>query len=209
MRLVESAFPFRPSSYGSSPTSEPAGHPFSLWQIAHMVTGRSPAQVPADSSHCDSGCGNSGSGQVGFGVAGLVAVGGLLVGLDVLRDLLVGRRCWTTEIVFAELNRGLVDYPMLVHVSEQEWLLIVGLDSIAGSVCTTPGASVWARQNSTREKPASFAATEQQAATAITDDRRAAQVGRFHRLDVHGTVWLLAGASRHWKLSLGGTGALI
>jgi len=50
-----------------------------------------------------------------------------------------------------------------------------------------------------------FAAAEQQAATAITDDRRAAQVGRFHRLDVHGTIWLLAGACRDGKL----TGSLI
>jgi hypothetical protein len=51
--------------------------------------------------------------------------------LDVLQDLLLGRRCWTTEIVLAELNRGLVEYPMLRHVAEQEWLLIAGLDSIA------------------------------------------------------------------------------
>lgn len=41
--------------------------------------------------------------------------------LDVLRDLLVGRRCWTTEIVLAELNRGVADYPLLGHVSVQEW----------------------------------------------------------------------------------------
>lgn len=40
--------------------------------------------------------------------------------LDVLRDLLVGRRCWTTEIVLAELNRGVADYPLLGHVSVQE-----------------------------------------------------------------------------------------
>lgn len=31
--------------------------------------------------------------------------------LDVLRDLLIGRRCWTTETVLAELNRGVADYP--------------------------------------------------------------------------------------------------
>jgi hypothetical protein len=29
--------------------------------------------------------------------------------LDVLRDLLVGRRCWTTETVLAELNGGIAD----------------------------------------------------------------------------------------------------
>jgi hypothetical protein len=51
--------------------------------------------------------------------------------LDVLRDLLVGRSCWTTETVLAELNRGLADYPLLRNVSGQEWLLVAGLDSVA------------------------------------------------------------------------------
>jgi predicted nucleic acid-binding protein len=129
--------------------------------------------------------------------------------LDVLRDLLVGRRCWTTEIVLAELSRGLVDYPMLRHVSEQEWLLIAGLDSIAEIRLY----DTWRRRVGSTERDQGeasvFAAAEQRAATAITDDRRAAQVGRFHGLDVHGTVWLLAGACRQGKLPLGGTGALI
>jgi hypothetical protein len=53
--------------------------------------------------------------------------------LDFLRDLLVGRRCWTTAIVLAELNRGLVDYPMLRHVPEQEWLPIAARWMLDGS----------------------------------------------------------------------------
>jgi hypothetical protein len=85
--------------------------------------------------------------------------------LDVLRDLLVGRRCWTTEIVLAELNRGVADYPLLGHVSGQEWLLNDALDSIAGI--------------------------------------------RLYDTDVHGTIWLLAGACRQGKLTPGGAGALI
>ena len=127
--------------------------------------------------------------------------------LDVLRDLLVGRRCWTTEIVLAELSRGLGDYPMLRHVSEQEWLLIAGLDSIAEIRLY----DTWRRRVGSTERDQGeasvFAAAEQRGATAITDDRRAAR--GFHGLDVHGTVWLLAGACRHGKLPLGGTGALI
>lgn len=78
-----------------------------------------------------------------------------------------------------------------------------------GSACTAPGAGAWARQAATRGEASVFAAAEQQGATAITDDRRAAQVGRFHGLDVHGSIWLLAGACRDGKLTLGGTGALI
>ena len=129
--------------------------------------------------------------------------------LDVLRDLLVGRTCWTTEIVLAELSRGLGDYPMLGHVSEQEWLLIASLDSIAEIRLY----NTWSKRVGSTERDQGeasvFAAAEQQGATAITDDRRAAQVGRFHGLDVHGTVWLLAGACGQGKLTLGGTSALI
>jgi len=129
--------------------------------------------------------------------------------LDVLRDLLVGRRFWTTEIVLAELNRGLVDYPVLRHVSEQEWLLIASLDTIAEIRLY----DAWRKRVGSTERDQGeasvFAAAEQQAATAITDDRRAARVGRFYGLDVHGTIWLLAEACRHGKLTLGGTGTLI
>jgi predicted nucleic acid-binding protein len=129
--------------------------------------------------------------------------------LDVLRDLLVGRRCWTTEIVLAELNRGVADYPLLGHVSGQEWLLIDALDSIAGIRLY----DTWRRRVGSTDRDQGeasvFAAAEQQGATAITDDRRAAQVGRFHGLDVHGTIWLLAGACRQGKLTQGGTGTLI
>jgi predicted nucleic acid-binding protein len=54
-----------------------------------------------------------------------------------------------------------------------------------------------------------FAAAEQLGATAITDDRKAAKVGRFYRLDVHGTIWLLAGACREGKLVPAAAGSLI
>lgn len=129
--------------------------------------------------------------------------------LDVLRDLLLGRQCWTTQTVLAELNRGIADYPLLRNVSDQEWLLVAALDSVAeirlydswlkrvGSVGRDQGeASV-------------FATAERQGATAISDDRRAAKVGRFYGLDVHGTVWLLAAACLDGKLTPGGAASLI
>jgi predicted nucleic acid-binding protein len=129
--------------------------------------------------------------------------------LDVLGDLLVGRRCWTTEIVLAELNRGVADHSMLGQVSGQEWLVIDALDSIAGIRLY----DTWRRRVGSTDRDQGeasvFAAAEQQGATAITDDRRAARVGRFYGLDVHGTIWLLAGACRDGKLTLAGTGALI
>jgi hypothetical protein len=93
--------------------------------------------------------------------------------LDVLRDLLVGKQCWTTEIVLAELNRGVVDYPLLGNVSGQEWLLVAGLNSIAqirlystwlkrvGATDRDQGeASVFAAAESREARPMAFTADE-------------------------------------------------
>lgn len=129
--------------------------------------------------------------------------------LDVLRDLLIGRSCWTTEIVLAELTRGLADYPLLGHVSEQEWLLVARLDSIVEIRLYDTWRKRVGSTDRDQGEASVFTAAEEHAAVAITDDRRAARVGRFHGLDVHGTIWLLAGACREGKLTPGGAVALI
>ena len=46
-----------------------------------------------------------------------------------------------------------------------------------------------------------FAVADLRSATAITDDREAVRVARTYGLNVHGTIWLLAGACRDGKLS--------
>jgi predicted nucleic acid-binding protein len=129
--------------------------------------------------------------------------------LDVLRDLLVGRRCWTTETVLAELNRGIADYPLLRNVSSQGWLLVARLDSVAeirryGTWLKRVGSA-----GRDQGEASVFAAAERHGAMAITDDRRAAKVGRYYGLDVHGTIWLLAAACREGKLASAGAGTLI
>lgn len=129
--------------------------------------------------------------------------------LDVLGDLLVGRRCWTTETVLAELTRGITAYPLLRNVSGQEWLLVARLDSLTEMRLYDS----WLRRvgSTVRDQGEAsvFAAAELHGATAISDDRRAVRVGRFYGLDVHGTVWLLAGACRAGKLTPAGAGSLI
>lgn len=129
--------------------------------------------------------------------------------LDVLRDLLVGRQCWTTETVLAELSRGVADHPLLGNVASQEWLLVSRLDSVA----EIRRYDAWLRRvGSTgrdQGEASVFATAEYHGATAVTDDRRAAQAARFYGLDVHGTVWLLAGACRDGKLTLTGVASLI
>jgi predicted nucleic acid-binding protein len=129
--------------------------------------------------------------------------------LDVLRDLLVGRRCWTTETVLAELHHGIADYPLLGNVSGQEWLLVAGLDSLAEIRLYDTWLKRVGSAGRDQGEASVFATAERRAATAITDDRRATRVGRFYVLDVHGTIWLLAGACREGKLTVAGTGNLI
>jgi predicted nucleic acid-binding protein len=54
-----------------------------------------------------------------------------------------------------------------------------------------------------------FAAVEKEGGIAITDDRDAVRVGRAHGLQVHGTVWLLAGSCATGKLTETSAGNLI
>jgi predicted nucleic acid-binding protein len=129
--------------------------------------------------------------------------------LDVLRDLLVGRRCWTTETVLAELNGGIADYPLLRNVSGQEWLLVAGLDSVAEIRLYDTWLKRVGSAGRDQGEASVFATAECHGATSITDDRRAAKVARFYGLDVHGTVWLLAAACREGKLIPAGAGSLI
>jgi predicted nucleic acid-binding protein len=129
--------------------------------------------------------------------------------LDVLRDLLVGRRCWTTETVLAELNRGVADHPLLRNVSGQEWLLVAGLDSVAEIRLYDNWLKRVGTVGRDQGEASVFATAERQGATAITDDRRAAKVARFYGLDVHGTIWLLAAACREGKFTPAGASSLI
>lgn len=129
--------------------------------------------------------------------------------LDVLRDLLLGRRCWTTETVLAELNRGIADYPLLVNVSSQEWLLVAALEPVAEIRLYDTWLKRAGSAGRDQGEASVFATAECHGATAVTDDRRAAKVGRFYGLDVHGTTWLLAIACREGKLTLAGAASLI
>ena len=129
--------------------------------------------------------------------------------LDVLRDLLVGKQCWTTEIVLAELNRGVVNYPLLGNVSGQEWLLVAGLNSIAQIRLYSTWLKRVGATDRDQGEASVFAAAESRRAIPITDDYRAARVGRFYGLNVHGTIWLLAAACREGKRTPPGAASLI
>lgn len=42
--------------------------------------------------------------------------------LDVLRDLLVDKECWTTQVVLEEVKQGVAAHPALRDVLAADWL---------------------------------------------------------------------------------------
>jgi len=128
---------------------------------------------------------------------------------DVLRDLLVGKECWTTRVVLEEVRRGVAAHPALNDVLAADWLKIAQLDTVN----EITHFALWAGRVGSGERDLGeasvFAVAELRSGTAITDDQEAVRVARNFGLDVHGTIWLLAGACRDGKLSLPAAGNLI
>ena len=129
--------------------------------------------------------------------------------LDVLRGLLVDKECWTTQVVIEELNQGAAGHPALPDVAISDWLKIARLDTLDEIRLF----ALWASRLGSGERDLGeasvFAAAELRSATAITDDQAAVRVARTYGLDVHGTIWLLAGTCRDGKLSESAAGNLV
>jgi predicted nucleic acid-binding protein len=121
--------------------------------------------------------------------------------LDVLRDLLVDKECWTTRVVLEEVRQGVAAHPKLNDVLTVDWLKVSELDSLDEIRCFTR----WVKRLGSGERDLGessvFAAAELRSATAVTDDPAAVRVARNYGLDVHGTIWLLANACRDGKLT--------
>jgi predicted nucleic acid-binding protein len=128
---------------------------------------------------------------------------------DVLRDLLLDKECWTTQVVLEEMRQGVATYPALRDVMAADWLRVAQLDTLDEIRLF----ATWVGRLGSGERDLGeasvFAAAELRSATAITDDQGAVRVARTYGLDVHGTIWLLAGACRDGKLSEPAAGNLV
>lgn len=129
--------------------------------------------------------------------------------LDVLRDLLVDKECWTTQVVLEELSQGAAVHPELTSVDTSDWLNVAQLDTLDEIRLFALWVSRIGSGERDRGEASVFAIAELHSATAITDDQEAVRVARTYSLDVHGTIWLLAGACRDGKLSERAAGNLI
>jgi predicted nucleic acid-binding protein len=120
--------------------------------------------------------------------------------LDVLRGLLVDKECWTTQVVLEELSQGAASRPALMEVAISDWLKIARLDTLDEIRLFAQWANRLGSGERDLGEASVFAAAELRSATAITDDQAAVRVARTYGLDVHGTIWLLAGTCRDGKL---------
>jgi predicted nucleic acid-binding protein len=129
--------------------------------------------------------------------------------LDVLRDLLVDKECWTTRVVLEELRQGAAAHPELTNVDAGDWLGVAQLDTFVEIALFATWAGRIGSGDRDRGEASVFAVAELRSATAITDDQEAVRVARTYGLDVHGTIWLLSGACRDGKLSEPAAGNLL
>lgn len=129
--------------------------------------------------------------------------------VDVLSDLVVAQFCYTTQVVRQELFRGSVEYRALECALDLDWLDVIQLESMEALACFAK----WVRRMGTADRnlgeASVFTAAELHGGTVITDDSDAVRVGRKHGLEVHGTIWLLAGACRSGKLTETGASTLV
>jgi predicted nucleic acid-binding protein len=129
--------------------------------------------------------------------------------LDVLGELLLGCEAATTEVVREEVRAGEGRHPGTAAILDLEWLRVTRLDTPAALVRFTD----WVRRIGAGERhlgeASVLAVAEESGATAVIDERAATHVGRAAGVDVHGTIWLLAGACRDGKLTEVGAGNLV
>lgn len=129
--------------------------------------------------------------------------------LDVLRDLLVERQCWTTTVVRNELAAGAEVHPRIQQTLALDWLQIASMDTLEELGCFVKWASRLGSGDRDLGEASVLAAAELRHGTAITDDRDATKVARRYGADVHGTVWLLAAACCLDKLTIAAAGNVI
>ncbi|WP_127507561.1 hypothetical protein [Actinoplanes solisilvae] len=129
--------------------------------------------------------------------------------LDVLGDLLAGMETIVPHVVREEIRDGLADHPALAHVLDVEWRRVEPLDTLDRiRRFTVWTARVGAGTRNLGEASV-LAIAEELHAVAVIDDRDATRVGRAFGIDVHGTLWLLAGACREGKLTEVGAGKIV
>ena len=112
--------------------------------------------------------------------------------LDTLRAICGDARCFVTDDVRQELQRGADAYPSLLLALNADWLESVNLGMLEE---ITAFAEYTRVLGSTRDRDVGEASTlawaEAHKAVAIVDDQAAANAARQRHVEAHGTLWLV------------------
>jgi predicted nucleic acid-binding protein len=113
------------------------------------------------------------------------------------------------HVVREEIRDGGTAYPELTRVLDVEWLRVVALDTLDRLRRFTLWTSRVGAGSRDLGEASVLAVAEELGAVALIDERDATRIGRAHGVNVHGTIWLLAGACRDGKLTEVGASNLV
>lgn len=112
-------------------------------------------------------------------------------------------------MVLEELREGSANYPELASALHLDWINVARLHTLDEIKRFTEWVRRIGKGWCDCGESSVLAVAESKGGIALTDDREATLVGRAYNVEVHGTVWLLAGACRDGKLTLVAAGTLI
>ena len=132
--------------------------------------------------------------------------------LDVLADLLLQDDCWTTCVVTGELKERAerFDLPLLMNAVELEWVKVATLnDNMTELRLFLEWVERIGKGDRNLGEASVLALAQLKGGVAITDDGDARRVARKHRIQVHGSIWLLARACQQQKMTEVAAGNII
>jgi predicted nucleic acid-binding protein len=121
--------------------------------------------------------------------------------LDMLGHYLTGEECYATDVVRDELRIGAATRPQLEAVECAEWLRRGELSTDAELLSFAHWATLLGSGVHDLGEASVFAYAAAHGSISVIDDRPATRVGRTYGLDVHGSLWLIAGFCRAGKLT--------
>lgn len=117
--------------------------------------------------------------------------------LDALEKLVVRYRCVTPAEVASEIHDGLTAHPALAKVLTADWLDVVELREVEEIVAFARyKAELGGGVERNNGEAAVLAWASVHSGIAIIDERAATRIAQRERVDVHGTLWLLANGIR-------------
>lgn len=121
--------------------------------------------------------------------------------LDMLGHYLTEDECYATDVVRDEIRVGSLTRPELKAVECAEWLRRGELGTDTELIAFARWATLIGSGTHDLGEASVFAFAEIKGAISVIDDRPASNVGRAHGLNVHGSLWLIAGFCRTGKLT--------